>query len=122
MITSNSPDRRQARRGLGVGMPRKRGGRTRALGISPGRIGRWSARHPWLALSIWGAFVVGCVAAGAAAGTKTLSNGLVGESARGYAVMGQYGLPPPREHVYLHGTVLVSSDPGFAAAVREVAH
>ena len=85
MITSNIPDRRQ------------QSGRKRALRISPGRIGRWSARHPWLALTIWGAFVAGCVTAGAAAGTKTLSNGLVGESARGYAVMSQYGLPPPRE-------------------------
>src|SRR5262252_2275874 len=118
MITSNSPDRRRP----AVGMTRKQIGRTRAVRLSPGRIGRWSARHPWLALTVWVAFVVGCVAAGAAAGTKTLSNGLVGESARGYAVMGQYGLPPPREYVYLHGSVLVSSDPGFAAAVREVAH
>ena len=70
--------------------------RTRPVRISPGRIGRWSARHPWLALAVWVTFVVSCVAAGAAAGTKTLSNGLVGESARGYAVMSQYGLLPAR--------------------------
>jgi len=68
-------------------MTRKQGGRTRAVRISPGRIGRWSARHPWLALTIWVAFVVGCVAAGAATGTSILSNGSVGQSARGYDVM-----------------------------------
>jgi RND superfamily putative drug exporter len=50
--------------------------------LSPGRIGRWSARHPWRALLIWFAFVAGCVATGAATGTSTLSNGAVGESAR----------------------------------------
>src|SRR5215471_19524693 len=108
MITSNSPDRRRSGRWPAAGMTRKQGGRTRAVRISPGRIGRWSARHPWLALAVWVTFVVGCVAAGAAAGTKTLSNGLVGESARGYPVMSQYGLPPPAEYAYVHGSALVS--------------
>src|SRR6516225_974904 len=108
MITSNIPDRSRARRWLAVGTTRRQVKRTRAVRISPGRIGRWSARHPWLALTIWGAFVAGCVTAGAAAGTKTLSNGLVGESARGYAVMSQYALPPPREYAYLHGSAMVS--------------
>jgi len=59
MITSSIPDRRQ------------QGGRTRAVRVSPGRIGRWSARHPWLALALWAAFVVGCVAAGAATAAPT---------------------------------------------------
>ena len=61
----------------------KQSERTRAVRISPGRIGRWSARHPWLALTLWVAFVVGCVAAGAATGTSILSDGSVGQSARG---------------------------------------
>src|SRR5215831_6703037 len=124
-MAGSIPDRRRPRRWPAVaaaaGMARTKSERTRALRISPGRIGRWSARHPWLALAVWVTFVVGCVAAGAAAGTKTLSNGLVGESARGYAVMSQYGLPPPAEYAYLHSSALVSSDPGFAAAVRGVA-
>src|SRR5215831_3001941 len=124
-MAGSIPDRRRPRRWPAVaaaaGMARTKSERTRALRISPGRIGRWSARHPWLALAVWVTFVVGCVAAGAAAGTKTLSNGLVGESARGYAVMSQYGLPPPAEYAYLHSSALVSSDPAFAAAARDVA-
>ena len=83
MITSNSPDRRRSGRWPAAGTTRKQGGRTRAVRISPGRIGRWSARHPWLALAVWVAFVAGC----AAAGTSILSNGSVGHSARGYDVM-----------------------------------
>jgi hypothetical protein len=60
--------------------------------ISPARIGHWSARHRWLALAIWMTFVAASVALGAAAGTRTLSDGAVGESARGVAVMDQQGL------------------------------
>ena len=109
MITSNIPDRPQ------------QGGRTRAVRMSPGRIGRWSARHPWLALTIWAAFVVGCVAAGAAADTSILSNGSVGQSARGAAVMAQQGLPgPSREYAYVHSGTLVSVDFVFMAAVGDV--
>ena len=97
---------------------------SRGTRISPGGVGRWSARHPWRALLIWVVFVACCVAVGAAAGTSALSNGSVGESARGYAVMNQYGRyglwGPPREYVYFHSSAQVSSDPGFAAAVGQV--
>src|SRR6516225_10596441 len=121
MITSNSPDRRPPRRWLAAGMTRKQIGRTRAVRLSPGRIGRWSARHPWLALTIWVAFVVGCVAVGAATGTSLLSSGSVGQSARGYDVMTQQGLPgPSREYAFVHSGALVSTDPAFMAAVRDV--
>src|SRR6516165_2961619 len=99
----------------------KQSERTRAVRISPGRIGRWSARHPWLALTLWVAFVVGCVAAGAATGTSILSDGSVGQSARGYDVMTRQGLPgPSREYAYVHSGTLVSTDPAFMAAVRDV--
>ena len=92
-----------------------------SIRISPRRIGRWSATHPWRALTIWFVFVAVCVALGAAAGTTTLSDGAVGESAQGSAVMDQQGLGgAPREYAYIHSTVLVSSDPRFAAAVRDV--
>jgi len=74
---------------------------------------------------IWFVFVASCVAIGAATGTSTLSDGSVGESARGDAVInqyGQYGLwGPPHEYVYFHSSAQVSSDPGFAAAVGQVA-
>src|SRR5215468_8340658 len=117
MITSNSPDRRRP----AVGMTRKQIGRTRAVRLSPGRIGRWSASHPWRALMLWFGFVVGCVAAGAATGTSILSNGSVGQSARGYDVMTQQGLPgPSREYAYVHSGTLVSADPAFMAAVGDV--
>src|SRR5215472_14183090 len=117
MITSNSSDRRRP----AVGMTRKQIKRTRSVRISPGRIGRWSARHPWLALTIWVAFVAGCVAAGAATGTSILSSGSVGQSARGADVMTQQGLPgPSREYAYVHSGTLVSTAPAFMAAVGDV--
>ena len=81
--------------------------RKRAVRISPGHIGRWSARHPWRALAIWFGFVAACVALGAVTGTRTLPNGATGESARGIAVMGQQGLWPPREYAYLHSLSLI---------------
>ena len=88
--------------------------------ISPQRIGRWSAAHPWRALTVWFVFVVACLALGAKTGTQTLSDGAVGESARGNALIDQQGLwEPPREYAYLHSNVLLSSDPGFAAAIRD---
>jgi RND superfamily putative drug exporter len=74
---------------------------------------------------IWFVFVAGCVAIGAVTGTSTLSDGAVGESAHGNAVMNQYGQGglwgPPREYAYLHSNVLVSNDPAFVAAVHDVA-
>ena len=88
--------------------------------LSPQRIGRWSAAHPWRALIVWLVFVAACVALGARTGTQSLSDGAVGESAQGNAVMDQPGLwGPPREYAYLHSNVLLSSDPGFEAAVRD---
>ncbi|MGN6430247.1 MAG: MMPL family transporter [Gaiellaceae bacterium] len=66
------------------------------------RVGRWSIGHPRLALVAWLAFVIVCLALGAISGTKTLDNGAVGESARGYAIMNKHQLwEPPRELAYL---------------------
>src|SRR5215468_12602920 len=125
MITSNIPGRRRPRRrpaaAATAGMAREQSGRKRALRVSPGRIGRWSARHPWLALTVWAVFVTGCVAAGAATGTSILSSGAVGQSATGADVMAQQGLPgASREYAYVHSGTLVSTDPAFMAAVGEV--
>src|SRR5215469_10788628 len=118
------PTKRQANAARWRAPSQSRMRTSRGIRISPGGVGRWSARHPWRALLIWFVFVASCVAIGAATGTSTLSNGSVGESARGYAVMnqyGQYGLwGPPREYVYFHSSAQVSSDPGFAAAVGQV--
>ena len=99
----------------------KQSGRERALRISPGHIGRWSTRHPWRALAIWLGFVVACIALGAATGTSSLSDGSVGQSARGGDVMTRQGLPgPSREYAYVHSGTLVGTDPAFVAAVRDV--
>jgi uncharacterized membrane protein YdfJ with MMPL/SSD domain len=66
-------------------------------------IGRWSIHHPRKAVAAWIAFVVAAVGLGAISGTKTLDNGAVGESARGYAIMDENQLwKPPRELAYLH--------------------
>jgi RND superfamily putative drug exporter len=65
--------------------------------------GRWSVRHPWRAVGVWLVFVIASVAVGSAVGTKTLSNGAVGEAARGYAIIDQERLQPPlHELAYIH--------------------
>ncbi|MDQ3894951.1 MAG: MMPL family transporter [Actinomycetota bacterium] len=80
-------------------------------------IGRWSISHPRLAVAAWLTFVVTCVALGAISGTKTLDNGAVGESARGYAIMNKHGLwAPARELAYLHAR-RASVPPG---AIRDI--
>ncbi len=85
-------------------------------------LGRWSTRRPWVAIGCWLGFVL--VAGGllAATGTKTLSNGAVGESARGYEMLDANGLwPPARELAYLHSSTLRVRDGPFRAAIRDVA-
>jgi uncharacterized membrane protein YdfJ with MMPL/SSD domain len=66
-------------------------------------IGRWSIHHPRFAVAAWIAFVVICVALGAISGTRTLDNGAVGESARGYGILDKNRLwGPGRELAYIH--------------------
>ncbi len=80
-------------------------------------IGRWSISHPRFAVAAWFAFVVACVALGVISGTKTLDNGAVGESARGYAIMNEHRLwGPGRELAYLHAR----HAPAPRAAIRDV--
>jgi uncharacterized membrane protein YdfJ with MMPL/SSD domain len=80
-------------------------------------IGRWSLRHPRAAVAVWLAFIVACVALGAISGTKTLDNGAVGESARGYAIMDRQQLwGPPHELAYIHAR----RAPVPLAAIRDV--
>ena len=80
-------------------------------------IGRWSIQHPRVALAAWFAFVGVCLALGAISGTKTLDNGAVGESARGYAIMNKHRLwGPGRELAYLH----TRHAPVPRAAIRDV--
>jgi uncharacterized membrane protein YdfJ with MMPL/SSD domain len=80
-------------------------------------IGRWSISHPRVAVAAWIVFVVACLALGAISGTKTLDNGAVGESARGYAIVNKHRLwGPARELAYLHS----SRAPVPRSAIRDV--
>jgi uncharacterized membrane protein YdfJ with MMPL/SSD domain len=90
--------------------------------LSPTSLGRWSARHPWLAIAAWLCFVVVCVFALALTGSKQLQNGAaVGESARGYAMMDAHnlGFPQPA-YVYLHSGSSAVGSGAFRAAIAEV--
>ncbi len=90
--------------------------------ISPAHLGRWSIGHPRLAIVLWLAFVLITVAAGAATGSKSLQNGALGESARGYALLDRHqAWPPQREYGYLHSESLSATDPAFEAAAADVA-
>src|SRR5947208_11943338 len=81
------------------------------------RIGSWSVHHPRLTLGAWIGFVAVCVVLGAISGTKTLDNGAVGESARGYTIMNEFRLwGPGRELAYLH----VRRSPVPGSAIRDV--
>src|SRR2546428_5581156 len=85
-------------------------------------VGRWSTRHPWRAIGLWLAFVALAVAAVIATGTKSLHNGAVGESARGYKLIDQHrAYTPAREYGYLHSDALVAGQPPFRSAVADVA-
>ena len=85
-------------------------------------IGRWSTRRPWHAIAAWLLFVVLAVALGVASGTKSLQNGAVGESARGYALMDEHrAWPPEREYGYLHSDRIRVTDSAFRAAIEDVA-
>ncbi|HEY0515593.1 MAG TPA: MMPL family transporter, partial [Solirubrobacteraceae bacterium] len=80
-------------------------------------IGRWSISHPRQAVAAWIVFVLACIALGALSSTKTLDNGAVGESARGYAIMNTYRLwGPAHELAYLHS----SRAPVPRSAIRDV--
>jgi uncharacterized membrane protein YdfJ with MMPL/SSD domain len=89
--------------------------------LSPAAIGRWSAGHPWRAISTWLLFVVVAVAALALTGSKQLSNGGAGESVRADALLNrhQVGLSQ-REYGYLHDDAQRVTAPEFHAAINAV--
>ena len=79
-------------------------------------------RRPWRAIAVWLVFVVLAVGLAVLTGTKSLQNGAVGESARGYALIDRHqAWPPTREYGYIHGEALTAGDPGFKRAVSDVA-
>lgn len=58
------------------------------------RTARWSATHPWQAIIGWLVFVVVCLAAGAAVGTRSATNDdyRIGEAGRAEAILAEGGL------------------------------
>src|SRR2546421_5197585 len=84
------------------------------------RIGRWSTLRPKRALVVWLAVVVAAVALGAATGTKTLDNGAVGESARGYSIMEKEKVgAPDHEFALIQSKTLTADAQQFRAARRD---
>jgi hypothetical protein len=65
---------------------------TEGIRISLAGAGRWTARHPWLAPTIWITLVAASVVIGTAAGVRPLPDG---EFARGNAVLDQQRLWGP---------------------------
>src|SRR5262245_39891441 len=91
--------------------------------LSPAAIGRWSARRPWLAITLWLAFVVACVAALAVPGSKPPDGGATGESARAESMMRVHQARPSGvelEYAYLHSEALGADDPHFRTAIVKV--
>jgi RND superfamily putative drug exporter len=89
--------------------------------FSPARIGRWSARRPWLAIGAWLAFVVLAVATLALTGTKSLQTGVTGQAARAEAMINAHNANPAQyEFAYLHSDTLTVGAPAFRAAIAEV--
>jgi hypothetical protein len=60
-------------------------------------------RRPWRAIALCLAFVAVAGAIGFGTGIKSLQNGSVGESARGYELIDEHhAYGPPREYRYVH--------------------
>jgi RND superfamily putative drug exporter len=90
--------------------------------LAPAAIGRWSARRPWLAIGVWLAFVASTVVVLQATGTKTLQNGAVGDSARGYTMLEKNHVRgiPEFDYAYLHSASSPVDAPAFRSAIADV--
>ncbi len=88
-----------------------------------GKVGRWSARHPWTAISLWIAFVATAVVIGGAVGTKKLTEAesASGESGVAARTLDKAGFKlQPGEQVLVQSKTLRASDPAFRAVVNDV--
>jgi uncharacterized membrane protein YdfJ with MMPL/SSD domain len=87
-----------------------------------GRLGRFSAEHPWRAVVIWLAFVALAVLAGGAVHTTKLhdSDGQVGQSGRAAATIAKEFHPHAGENVLLSSNTKTFNDAEFRAATRDV--
>jgi putative drug exporter of the RND superfamily len=85
---------------------------------------RWSARHPWRAIGLWVALVVGSVVAGSAMGVVNLTDGqqLSGESARAERAVESAGLTDPiQEHALIRRRDGGAIQPADVAAGQDIA-
>jgi RND superfamily putative drug exporter len=90
-----------------------------------GKAGRWSARHPWTAISLWVAFVALAVVIGSAVGTKQLTEteSASGESGVAARTLDKAGFHlQPGEQVIVQSKTLKATDPAFRAVVGDVIH
>jgi len=90
-----------------------------------GKAGRWSARHPWTAISLWIAFVAIAMVVGNAVGTKQLTEteSASGESGIAARTLDKAGFKiQPGEQVIVQSKTLKASDPAFRAVVTDVMH
>jgi RND superfamily putative drug exporter len=88
-----------------------------------GKAGRWSARHPWTAITLWVAFVATAVLIGGAVGTKKLSAADSGSGESGVAArtLDRAGFKiQPSEQVLVQSATLRATDPAFRAVVGDV--
>ena len=88
-----------------------------------GSVGRWSARHPWLAITLWVTFVVGSVVAGNQFSLVKLSasQSQAGESGKAAALLERHGLDiRPTETVLVRSNALTADAPAFKATVDDV--
>jgi uncharacterized membrane protein YdfJ with MMPL/SSD domain len=89
--------------------------------FTPTGIGRWSTRHPWIAIGIWLGFVAVAVAIGIATGSKQLESGTAGESLRAQGLVRRHeAWPASYEVAYLHSDTLRTGDGAFAGAIATV--
>jgi RND superfamily putative drug exporter len=88
-----------------------------------GKVGSWSARHPWTAIALWIAFVATAVVIGGAIGTKKLTEAesASGESGVAARTLDKAGFKiQPGEQVLVQSSTLRAGDPAFRAVVNDV--
>jgi uncharacterized membrane protein YdfJ with MMPL/SSD domain len=87
------------------------------------RMGRWSARHWKLAITLWLTFVAASFVIGGIVGTKELSDvaGGTGESGRAERMIADAGFPETdREAVLIQSSGLSPESPRYRALIEEV--
>ena len=87
-----------------------------------GRLGRWSASHPWRSIAVWLIFVVVALATGMSIGTRSLTMAQYGSGSSGAAqlTLAKEFSQPATEQVLVRSNALSADQPEFRAAVSEV--